>query len=40
MAIDDQHKVISFDLFPNMNNLLSIGAQTTVALVSDMQMTL
>ena len=38
MAIDDQHKVISFDLFPNMNNLLSIGAQTTVALVSDMQL--
>ncbi|CAB4012030.1 laminin subunit alpha-like, partial [Paramuricea clavata] len=31
VAIDDQYKVISFDLFANTRNLLSIGAETTVA---------
>ena len=34
VAIDNSHKVISFDLYSVAKNLLSIGAQTTVAVVS------
>ena len=32
-AVDDKNKVIAFNLFPNARNVLSIGAQTTVAVV-------